>query len=289
MSFLLGQMPTVQASTEGCPGSWTIDTSSPDARGIQQLQQIKQRLGSDMVLTEEDATYTNYSGETGPIAPPKGGRLSFPDLYLYGNTFIAKKYIVQVKNCPSPETFLINLGTLKEWASVKSILVDVNSTEWAMKNEHFFENFVLASKFSECLAKKKSVLQKPGNIQHQYFGKNLVILNAADFITAPPSKNCGLRINMTLVDKTPSCRYMNSPSNGGPARLGISITMGNKCSFAFAAGDETGNLNLFEKFTIDSNNWRTSIICVKGKSKKTLQGLVGYEFKMKCPTGYKKK
>jgi hypothetical protein len=285
-SFVLSPAPFVYAATEGCPGSWTIDTSS--SKGIQQLLEAKQRLGRDMVLTEGVLTYANFSGESGPLAAPKDARLSISDVYLYGNTTVTKNYVVQVKNCPGSKTFTMNLGSLKESSGVKSILSNVNSAEWAKANESLFQDFLVATKFTDCLAKKKMRLQKPGYVQHQFYGKTLVILNVEDFIH-DPSGHCGLPGRLLLVDKTPSCRYLNSISNGGPMRLGISITMGGKCSFAFASGDGTGTLNLFETFDIDSNNWRTFITCTKGKSKKVVQGLVGYEFKLKCPSGYKKK
>jgi hypothetical protein len=288
-SFLLSQTPSVYASTEGCPGSWTIDTSGPGGKGSQQLLEAKQRLGSDMSLTEGVLTYTNFSGESGPITAPKDARLSISDVYLYGNTRVTKNYVVQVKNCPGSTTFTMNFGSLKEWAGVKSILSNVNSAEWAKANESLFQDFLVASKFTDCLAKKKMKLQKPGSIQGQFSGKTLSIINIDDF-NYTSSDTCGLRgRNLVLVDKTPSCRYMNSISNGGPVRTGISITMGNKCSFAFASGDGTGALNLFEAFTIDSKMWVKAITCIKGKSKKVIQGIDNPEFKLKCPSGYKKK
>jgi len=288
-SFVLSPTPSAYAATEGCPGSWTIDTSAPGGKGIQQLLEAKQRLGSDMALTEGVLTYANFSGESGPMAAPKGGRLSISDVYLFGNTTVTKNYVVQVKNCPGSTTFTMDFGSLKEWASVNSILFNVNSAEWAKANESLFQDFLVATKFADCLSSKKVKLQKPGNIQHQFSGNTLLIQNISDFMEGASTMNCGLRGYLVLVDTTPSCRYMNSVSNGGPARIGISITMGNKCSFAFAFRDNSKTLNIYETFTVDSNNWRTSITCLKGKSKKVIQGLVGYEFKLKCPPGYKKK
>ena len=208
-------------------------------------------------------------------------------LYLYGNTTVTKNYVVQVKNCPGSTTFTMNFGSLKEWASVNLILFNVNSIEWASANEPLFQDFLMAKKFSDCLVSKKVKLQRPGSIQHQFSGGTLSIINPNDF-NGGSTDNCGLRGSLVLVDKTPSCRDMSPPSTL-PVRIGISIKMGSKCSFAFAFRDNTKTLNIFETFTIDSNNWKTSITCLKGKSKKVIPGLVGYEFKMKCPAGYKKK
>ena len=183
------------------------------------------------------------------------------------------------------------LGTLKETFNVNSILVDVNSKEWANANQSLFPDFLKAGKFSDCLANKIMKLQKPGNIQHQFAGNTLLIGNYNDFSPFNPvNENCGLRGGLVLIDKTPSCRYM-SPISVIPDRMGISIVIGDKCNFAFAYVSRDGKspINIFETFTIDSNNWRTTITCIKGKSKKVIQGLIGYEFKLKCPAGYKKK
>lgn len=286
--LMLSPSPFVYAVTDGCPSGWTIDTSK-EGKGIQQLQEAKLRLGSDMSLVVGPLKYTNFSGESGPTAAPKDRRLFLADVFLFGNTKVSTDYVVQVKNCPGSTTFTMNFGTLKEWAGVNSILVDLNSTEWASANESLFQDFLVAKKFSDCLVSKKVKFQKPGSIQHQFSGNTLLIPSIFDFFEGASTENCGLRGYLVLVDKTPSCRYMNSVSSGGPARIGISINMGSKCSFAFAFRDNTKTLNIFETFTIDSNNWKTSITCLKGKSKKVIPGLVGYEFKMKCPAGYKKK
>lgn len=286
--LLLSPPPYVHAVSDGCPSGWTIDTSI-GGKGIQQLEEAKLRLGSDMSLVERPVQYINYSGEFGPIAAPKDGRLALSDVFLYGNTEVTASYVVQVKNCPGSTTFTMKFGTLKEWAGVKSILVDLDSTEWASANEPFFQDFLVARKFSDCLASRKMKLQNPGHTRAQIRGKTLLILNINDFFEGASTENCGLKGYLVLVDKAPSCRYMNSVSNGGPARIGISITMGKKCSFAFAFRDSTKTLNVFETFTIDSNKWVSSITCIKGKSKKVIQGIVNPEFKLKCPNGYKKK
>ena len=73
--LMLSPSPFAYAATEGCPGSWTIDTSGPGGKGTLQLLEAKQRLGSDMALTEGVLTYANFSGESGPMPAPKGGHL----------------------------------------------------------------------------------------------------------------------------------------------------------------------------------------------------------------------
>jgi hypothetical protein len=284
---MIAPTPFVYAVTDGCPSGWTIDTSK-GGNGIQQLQKVKLRLGSDMALIEGELQYKDFAGESGPIAPPKDRRLNLSDLYLYGNTKVSRSYVVQVKNCPDSTTFTMNFGSLKEWVGVNLILDNVNSTEWAPANEALFQDFLVARKLSDCLANKKMKLQKPGYIRANISGKTLSIFNILDF-DGFSNENCDLRGALVLVDKTPNCRSMSSPSNGGPARTGITITIGSKCSFAFAFRDNVRTLNIFETFTIDSKNWITSITCTKGKTKKVIQGVPNPEFKLKCPSGYKLK
>jgi hypothetical protein len=283
--------PSAYSSTDGCPASWVVDTQNSGEIGIQELLNAKNKLGSDMALTIGTLQYTNFSGESGPVIEPKGGRLFYADLYLYGNTKVTQDYVVQVKNCPGSRTFTFNLGTLKERLKVNSILVDVNSKEWANAHQSLFSDFLKAGKFSECLASKRMRLLTPGYMQHQFVRDSLLIVNYNDFNPSyPGNENCGLRSGLVLLDKTPSCRYM-SPISVTPDRIGISIKMGGKCNFAFAYIDRNGSspVSVFETFIIDSNDWRTSLTCTKGASKKVVRGIIGYESKLKCPPGYRKK
>lgn len=284
--LMLSPTPLAFAATDGCPDTWKIDSSKS---GSQELSDAKQRLGGDMALNFTSQN-TNYSGESGPVTEPIGGQLSYGDLYLYGNTNLLSTVIVQVKNCPGSASFTFNSGTLKERLSANSILVNGNSKEWASTNQSLFLDFVQAGKFSDCLDNKKIKIQKPGYIQHQFSGNRLQIFNVHDFSPDWPVvlDNCGLRSGLVLIDKTLDCR-LTSPIGTVPSgRVGLSIVMGKKCDFAFAYLDRQGKtLTMFESFAIDSNNWRTSITCIKGTTKKVVQGLLGYD--LKCPAGYKKK
>ena len=263
--------PVANAETEGCPDTWRVN-SSRDA-GYKELLAAKQQLGGDMVIDEGIWIYTDYSGELGPLPKPRQ-RLDINDVYLYGNTKITLKYSVQVKNCPGATEFNFNLGTLK---GDRSIALDVDSKKWASDNQSAFIDFVQANNFSQCLANNIKVLQTPGKVHIEYEVGRLKFIS-------PLTSSCGT--GLLLIEKTPSCKESFS---WGPWTR-ISITLGSKCVFAYGSLMGTKNsIEIFENFTIDSNKWKISITCVKGTSKKIVQGLKGYEFKMKCPSGYKKK
>jgi hypothetical protein len=286
LGLILSPTPFALAVTDGCPNTWKIDSSKS---GSQELLDAKLRLGSDMALKVGTLQYTNYSGESGPAKEPIGGQLTYSDLYLYGNTKVSQPYMVQVKNCPGSTSFVFNLGTLKESLSANSILVNGNSKEWATTNQSLFSDFLQAGKFSDCLENKKLQIQKPGYTQHQFSGNRLDIHNYKDFNLYMQSGTCGFRsYGLVLVDKTPFCRLVSPIDIKPSGRVGISIVMGERCDFSYAYLDEVGKtLTMFETFTIDSNNWRTSITCIKGTSKKVIQGLFGRA--LKCPAGYRKK
>ena len=272
--------PVAKAETEGCPDTWRVNSiinagskelMAAHIAGYQELMAAKQRLGGDMVIEQLYWSYTDYSGELGPLPKPRHN-LDINDVYLYGNTKITTKYRVQVKNCPGATEFNFKLGTLK---GDRSIALDVDSKKWASDNQSAFVDFVQANNFSQCLAYNIKALQTPGKSGGSHTSGRLQF-------TYTSTRSCGTPL--LLIEKTPSCKEIisGSPSNR------ISITLGSKCVFAYGSWMEN-SIEIFENFTIDSNQWKISITCVKGASKKIVQGWKGYEFKMKCPAGYKKK
>lgn len=279
--LMLSPTPFSNAATEGCPDTWKVNSitnagskelMAAHIAGYKELMAAKQRLGGDMVIEQMSWSYTDYSGELGPLPKPRHN-LDVNDVYLYGNTKIAAKYMVQVKNCPVATEFNFKLGTLK---GGRSIALDVDSKKWASDNQSAFIDFVKANNFSQCLAYNIKVLQTPGKSGTSYSSGRL------QFTDVSSTRGCGTPL--LLIEKTPSCKEIIS---GSPMNR-ISITLGSKCVFAYGSLMEN-SVEIFENFTIDSNQWKVSITCVKGASKKIVQGLKGLEFKMKCPSGYKKK
>lgn len=286
-SFLLtftGIVSPARASTDGCPNDWKIDTSN--ANSIQELQAAKQRLGSDMAIDEGILQYTNYSGNLGSLNSPKNGSLNFEDVYLYGNTQVSKKYRVQVKGCETAVDFVFKLGTLKDSLSIKSLLTDVNASDWARNNQQSFSDFVKAGQFGECITNIQERLSTPGKIRAEKVGNNLNFI-AVNIMQPLGFKACDLRGGgLFLEDLNPGCRWVN-PAGVLPSRMGVTMKIGNSCEVALALLVNTGDLILFKKFIIDSKRWQISLKCVKGNTTKLVSGIYGYD--LKCPVGYKKK
>lgn len=268
---MLSPTPFSNAATVGCPDTWKVDLSS--ISGHQELLEAKQRLGGDMVIDEGTWLYSDYAGELGPLPKPRQ-RLDLSDAYLYGNTKVTTKYNVQVKNCPGVTTFTFNQGKLNNG---RALVLDVDPKKWSAENQSRFPDFVKAENFSQCLAANIKILQTPGKFRVEFQSNRLKFIS-------PPISNC--LGDFAMFEKSPSCW---ESITGSPTKR-ISITLGSKCVFAYGVLNyNEPQIIFFENFTIDSNKWKTSITCVKGSSKKIVQGIKGYEFKMKCPSGYKKK
>jgi hypothetical protein len=165
--------PLANALTEGCPVTWKIDTSS--RAGFEELQQAKSRLGADLALSEPVEQYLNYAGELGTLARPKGSaKLGLRDIYLYGKTQVQWKIDVQVKNCPTKTSFLINRGTLTEYLGYKNLITNVDPQTWASANEQSFVDFTKSAKFAACV-KSIQTSASPPNGAGQLEGKLLVV------------------------------------------------------------------------------------------------------------------
>jgi hypothetical protein len=50
-----------------------------------------------------------------------------------------------------------------------------------------------------------------------------------------------------------------------------------------------GILEILPKCSLKSKDFEVVVTCAKGKSKKKFTTYKGYEFRVKCPAGYKKK
>ena len=132
--------PLANALTEGCPDTWKIDTSS--RAGFEELLEAKARLGADLALSNAVEQYLNYAGELGPLPPPKDStKLGLWDIYLYGKTQVQWMIDVQMKNCPTKKSFLINRGSLTEYLGFKNLTTNVDPQTWASANEQSFVDF----------------------------------------------------------------------------------------------------------------------------------------------------
>ena len=279
--------PLANALTEGCPDTWKIDTGS--RAGYDELRQAKVRLGADLALSEPVTQYLNYAGELGALAPPKvSPTLTTQDIYLYGKTQVQWKIDVQVKNCPTKTSFVINLGTLTEYFGFKNLSTNVDPQTWASANEQSFIDFTKAAQFGDCIKSLQSSISPP-NLRGQLEGK-LLVIGALGGVLRQRTFNdpCGVvRINsqryFTHQDLTPKCRYFSEQSDRSTA-----IRKGGSCDLALALPTAEG-LIVFTKFTFKAKDFEVKVTCVKGKLTKKYKTYRGYEFRVKCPAGYKKK
>lgn len=284
--LILSPIPTANAVTEGCPDTWKIDTTS--RAGFEELQQAKGRLGSDLALSQPIIQYQDYSGELGPISAPKDkAELGLQDVYLYGKTKVQWRIDVQVKNCQTKSSFLINVGTLAENLNYKNVITNVDPETWASANEQSFIDFTKASQFGSCVKSLQSGISPP-NLGAQMEGGRLVIGALGAILRQRTfSDPCGVfRINpqrfFTYQDLTPECRYYSEQSDRTTA-----IREGSSCDIALSLPTRDG-LIVFTKFTLKANDYKVVVVCSKGKLQKNYTTYRGYEFRVKCPAGYKK-
>jgi hypothetical protein len=280
--------PLAKALTEGCPDTWKIDTNSRE--GFAELQQAKVRLGSDLALSVPITQYLNYSGELGALAPPKvSPTLTTQDIYLYGKTQVQWKIDVQLKNCPTKTSFVINLGSLTEYLGFKNLITNVDPQTWASANERLFVDFTKAAKFGACV-KSIQLSTAPPNSSGQLEGDLLVMgfggIGRQSVYNDPYP--CGMsKVDypgyFTYQDLTPGCRYFSEQSDRSTA-----IRKGGSCDLALSLPTVEG-LIVFSKFTIKAKDYEVKVTCVKGKLSKTFTTYRGYEFRVKCPAGYKLK
>jgi hypothetical protein len=307
MAFGLMSSPTplANAVTEGCPDTWKIDTTI--SGGWAELLKAKSRIGSNMVLgfDEYSMIYSDYAGEVGSTPKPTVNLLGAPDLYIYGNTKVAFKVTVQVKNCPGKTDFLLQGGSLKEYLGLKAnpAFIQTSAKDFAISKSDLFVDFVKAQEFPACIASLIKAItsnaSRMGVWSYQYISPAFLLSNSAF---------CGLRTgfnsaNPILLNLTPECSAIYSEPNEIPRRTGILVKSNKSCEFAFAFADrlthrteaflgvvnginETQNpIYVLESFKVSGPVVKNaSITCVKGKQIKNVIGV-----KPKCPSGYKLK
>lgn len=281
--FSLGA-PTAHASTDGCPDTWKIDTTS--RAGFDELQQAKARLGADLALSEPVTQYSNYSGELGAMAAPKDrGNLTIEDIYLYGKTQVQWKVGVQKKNCPGITNFVINVGTLSDSFGVKVVNTNVDPQAWANTNEGVFLDFTKAAQFGACLKSLQTRLSPP-NVGIELQGNTLFVTALSSRLRqATLQSPCGNRnpLGITYQDLSPECRSYTESFDRS-----VAIKKGASCDIALSLL-YGGILEIFPKYSLKSKDFKVVVTCAKGKLTKKFTTFKGYEFRVKCPSGYKKK
>jgi hypothetical protein len=279
--LVLSLTPFANAATEGCPDTWKIDTTS--RAGYDQLLQAKNRLGSDLALGQPVTQYLNYAGELGALVAPKSrGALTLEDVYLYGKTQVQWKIDVQVKNCPGTTSFVINLGTLTDSFGIKDMSLNVDPQAWANANESSFVDFTKAAQFGACIEAWKLRFSPP-NIRAELRGTTLLLTGFGLMIRrASYPIPCGLRgPTMGYQDLTPECRSLTESFDRS-----VAIKKGGSCDIALSVSPRNGDLVVFPKYTIKAKDFEVVVKCVKGKLTKKFTTYRGYEFRVKCPTGY---
>ena len=305
--LMLSPTPFANAATEGCPNNWSIDNTI--AGGWAELNQAKARLGSSMVLEYDEYSmiYSEYSGELGPMPNPSVNVLGVPDLYLYGNTKVAFKITVQVKDCPGKTDFLLQGGSLKQYMGLKAnpTFIKMNASDFAINRGNSFIDFVKAREFPACIAnltkRITSSATASGKLFYQSVSPRWPTWN---------SEFCGLytgssvnAANPILLNLTPGCSLIDTESNEIPRRLGISVAPNKTCEVAFAfsdglypgteaflgaainARDIQTPIYVLESFKVSGPvSKKTTITCFKGKLTKKVTAV-----KPICPTGYKLK
>ena len=296
---------TANASTQGCPNTWVIDTSSE--QGITEILNAKQLLGFNLSI-QAKTSFTNYSGEIGSLNRPTYDSFGISDLYLYGNTQVQLKYEVQLKGCPGMSEFVFTRGKLRDAFNLTDNTYFINSTpqEWANSHSDAFTDFISAQGFTNCFNALEKRISMVTQIPYDGISREL--------IRTGPFGTCGARRdkggNVTIVNMTPDCAWRN-----GDRAIGILVPSGKICKYAFALFDGTfpgavsivssgvssivqaetviqppiviakvnGPITLFPAFFV-SNKKITTINCVKGKLEKKVNGV-----DPKCPAGFKQK
>jgi hypothetical protein len=271
--------PAAKASTEGCPNSWVIDTSS--FAGIQELELVKQKLGSNMALSEPRREYTDWSGQLGPMPAPEYKSRVAGDQFLYGKTKRIIIYNVQVKDCPGKIEFRFSE------AAPERRFIKVAPANYSKSYPDSFVDFTYESSFDACIQRKVQTQMQNFKAQSRLSGNRWQPIRPSWLLNANSSETsntCGLKSGPSLIALTPNCFWVDDLNQSSYAVFGPSVIIGSKCDFAFTTyvSDSKGEVPYFGVFTLDSAIFNSTITCVKGKATKKVTA-----FKPKCPTGYK--
>jgi hypothetical protein len=266
--------PAANASTEGCPNSWVIDTSS--YAGIQELELAKQKLGANMALSEPRREYSDWSGQLGKMPAPEYKSRVAGDEFLYGRTKLTLLYSVQVKDCPGKVDFRFTN------AAPERRFIKVDPATYSNNYPDSFVDFTYESSFDACLQREVQRQVKNFKDKSRLSGNRWI----AKWPYSDSSNSCGLKYGAGLIALTPNCFRTDELLPGTRSNFGPSVAIGSKCEFGFTTyrSDSKGEVPYFGVFTLDSASFKSSITCIKGKFTKKVTAV-----SPKCPAGYKKK
>ena len=296
------------AATDGCPDTWTIDTTQFPSN---ELRMAKAKLGPNMILSDADLQITEYRGEEG-VSPkiknlqsmlykdsadfPKGFWGSL--LYLYGKSTVKYTQKVEVKDCNSPRifTFVQNVptgGIGGDFTNSPLTVKKMSGKQWAEENIQAFVDFKAQSKFEEYLEKITSEkITTATKIRPYRANQNFV----TPHLLSRPYTAQGSGLNGVVQGPfpqllTPGCLMFVVDENG--QQFNPVIKVNQVCRFSWSvhifkpkgAGDMVNELVMFDKvIEVSYSKSSGSITCKKGKVIKKRSGT-----NPKCPKGYKVK
>jgi len=290
------------AATDGCPETWTIDTSQFPSN---ELRMAKAKLGPNMILSDAEVQIIEYRGEDG-ISPKienlhtliskdsQGFTLFWRSLlYHYGQSTVQYTQRVEVKGCsPRQFTFLQKVptgGIGGDYTNSALKIKKMNSKEWADQNTQEFIDFKSPSNFSEYLKKITSEkLSFASKVRPYRTNENFVTPN----LLAPPStQGSGLSGKQSLIPQllTPECLMFALDDN--EKQFNPVVKINQVCKFSWSvqifkpksAEEMVNELVIFDEVTpVSYSKSGTSITCIKGKFTKKVSGT-----NPKCPKGYK--
>jgi len=293
------------AATDGCPDTWTIDTTQFPSN---ELRMAKVKLGPNMILSDADVEIIEYRGEEG-ISPKIENlqTLLFKDsaayvgvweslLYLYGKSTVKYTQKVEVKDCRTPRlfTFVQNVTTGGSGGDFTNSPLKVRKMVgkiWAEENIQAFIDFKAPSNFEEFLAKITSEkITTAKKIRPYRVNENFV----TPHLLSRPSTTQGSGLNgppgpiPQLL--TPECLMFALDENG--KQFNPVIKVNQTCKFSWSihtfkpkgAGEMVNELVILDGVIgISYSKGSGSITCTKGKLTKKVSGA-----NPKCPKGYKK-
>ena len=293
------------ATTDGCPDTWTIDTTQFPSN---ELRMAKSKLGPNMILSDADVQITEYRGEEG-IAPKIENlqALLFKDsagyspgfweslLYFYGKSTVKYTQKVEVKDCKSPRsfTFVQNVptgGSGGDFTNLPLVIRIMSSKQWAQENIQEFDDFKAPSNFEEFLSKITSEkLTTAKKIRPYRANENFV---TPHLLSRPFTRGSGLNGRQSLIAQllTPECLMFASDDNG--KQFGPVIKVNQVCKFSWSvhifkpkgAGEMVNELVIFDEvIAVSYSKSSGSITCTKGKLTKKVSGT-----NPKCPKGYQR-
>ena len=268
------------AATEGCPDTWTIDTSKYPNNA--DLLNAQNNLGKDIVLTVLETRFMNGDGETGSIpklnwlVPPKGSNFLSMS-YLYGKSLASTSIKVEVRGCPNARVFDF---IYKYFNPNPFTFVESSASQFAQANSSIFMDFKKQEFFP--VAYKTFVENLKTVVKIKSSQRNITPI----LIHSPFVGDLGLDVTryinrVFLVPLNQNCVIQpRIPDN-------LELIQGGKCEFTvgiFPLNKER-EITLLEHFTLDTTRPQPlTISCIKGKLTKKVTAI-----KPVCPAGWKVK